>query len=120
MPPDQVEKIAEGRVWDGATALELGLVDQLGTLEDAVSAAAELADLPRDRASYIQATESPVEQFLKSLSSSETLLAFAKSPKHIFSDRFTRQLTHQFDFLTADDPQHMYSHCLLPETFIAF
>ena len=45
MAPDAVEEIAQGRVWIGSRALEIGLVDGLGSLPDAVSAAAELADL---------------------------------------------------------------------------
>ena len=39
----QVEEIAQGRVWSGKQALELGLVDELGSLDDAVAAAADLA-----------------------------------------------------------------------------
>ncbi len=42
---EDVEKIAEGRVWSGKRALELGLVDELGGLDRAVSKAAELANL---------------------------------------------------------------------------
>jgi len=42
---DQVDSIAQGRVWAGATALDLGLVDQLGNLEDAIASAAEMAGL---------------------------------------------------------------------------
>ena len=45
----QLEPIAGGRVWMGAEALKLGLVDQLGGLPEAVLRAQELADLPRDR-----------------------------------------------------------------------
>ena len=35
MAPSKVRVIAEGRVWDASKALEIGLVDQLGELEDA-------------------------------------------------------------------------------------
>lgn len=42
---DAVEKIAQGRVWLGQDALKLKLVDQLGTLDDAVKKAAQLAKL---------------------------------------------------------------------------
>ena len=45
MTPDAVEDIAQGRVWIGSQAHELGLVDGLGSLADAVAVAAELADL---------------------------------------------------------------------------
>ena len=44
MTPDSVKAVAEGRVWTGEQALALGLVDQLGNLEDAIVAAAELAE----------------------------------------------------------------------------
>ena len=43
--PAQIDAIAQGRVWMGSDALELGLVDQIGTLEDAISYAAAMADL---------------------------------------------------------------------------
>lgn len=36
IPVDSIKAIAEGRVWDGATALEIGLVDKLGGLNDAI------------------------------------------------------------------------------------
>ena len=41
MSQDSIKTIAEGRVWDGAEALKIGLVDQLGTLDDAIAAMAE-------------------------------------------------------------------------------
>ena len=39
----QVDSIGQGRVWSGADALQLGLVDQLGNLKDAIAVAAKLA-----------------------------------------------------------------------------
>ena len=43
MPTETVEKIAQGRVWLGNDALKIKLVDQLGSLDDAVRKAAQLA-----------------------------------------------------------------------------
>ena len=40
LDPQDVEKIAQGRVWAGQTALELGLVDKFGNLQDAIESAA--------------------------------------------------------------------------------
>ncbi|MBP5488329.1 MAG: signal peptide peptidase SppA [Bacteroidales bacterium] len=40
MTPARVDEIAQGRVWAGADALEIGLVDEIGTLEDALAYAA--------------------------------------------------------------------------------
>ncbi len=42
---EEVEEIAQGRVWSGKQAIEVGLVDALGGLEEAITAAAELANI---------------------------------------------------------------------------
>ena len=41
-------ELAQGRIWHGAEAVENGLVDELGGLEDAIRCAAEMASLPAD------------------------------------------------------------------------
>ena len=48
MSVEEVDAIARGRVWIGEKALEIGLIDELGDLEDAILAAAELAELEAD------------------------------------------------------------------------
>jgi protease-4 len=45
MPIARVDSIAQGRVWTGAQAKELGLVDELGGLEDAIKIAARSAGI---------------------------------------------------------------------------
>lgn len=45
MSTEDIEKIAEGRVWAGATAKELGLVDELGGLDKAIDIAAQKAEI---------------------------------------------------------------------------
>ena len=42
---ETVEEIAQGRVWSGKDAIEIGLVDELGGLKEAIAAAAELAEV---------------------------------------------------------------------------
>jgi len=46
---DYVDSIAQGRVWSGSRALQLGLVDRIGGLEDAIASAAKLAKLKEYR-----------------------------------------------------------------------
>jgi protease-4 len=46
---EQVDEIAQGRVWTGVQALENGLVDELGGLEDAIKVAADLVDIDEYR-----------------------------------------------------------------------
>lgn len=67
MTLEQVDSIAQGRVWIGTTALELGLVDELGTLNEALSSAAELAELTDYEVTYIERKLSPKEQFIQEL-----------------------------------------------------
>ena len=45
LPVEQVEKFADGRVFTGEQAVELGLVDELGGFQDAVDLAKELAEI---------------------------------------------------------------------------
>ena len=48
MTPERVDEIAQGRVWLGSDALGIGLVDEIGTLQDAIAYAASLASLTQD------------------------------------------------------------------------
>jgi hypothetical protein len=92
----------------------------MGTLEDAVSAAAELAGLPTDQGMYLRGTENPAQMILKSLGAAESSLSVNRSPAVKFTDTLIRQAAPYFDFLTADDPQQIYSHCLLPRSASTF
>jgi protease-4 len=58
---DEVDAIARGRVWSGAQAKERGLVDELGTLDDAIKAAAAAASLTDFRTQYVEKERSPFE-----------------------------------------------------------
>ena len=83
LPREMVEAVAGGRVWTGRQAAERGLVDRLGSLDDAVALAAERARLTRAdvqvrraepaprggllRGAIARATRSPVERALDAL-----------------------------------------------------
>ena len=45
MSVEAVDEIAQGRVWSGVDAIDLGLVDEIGNLDDAIAAAAEMVNL---------------------------------------------------------------------------
>jgi protease-4 len=51
--PEYIRSIAGGRVWLATRALELGLIDQLGTMEDAIEAAAQAAGIEDYRVNYV-------------------------------------------------------------------
>lgn len=64
LPADSVRQIAEGRVWTGEQALGLGLVDELGSLDDAIAAAAQLAKLGKYSVKRYPEPKSMFEQLL--------------------------------------------------------
>ena len=67
--PVEVHEIAQGKVWTGEQALELGLVDQLGDLNEAIKVAAELANLADYMVDYRRKPLSVYEQLLVGMSS---------------------------------------------------
>ncbi len=72
LPPSQVEDIAKGRVYSGAQARELGLVDSIGGLRTAINTARRLAELPADepvRLKRFPAERSPFEEIQNLLQS---------------------------------------------------
>ena len=63
--PADIDKIAQGRVWDGGTAHQLGLVDAFGGMQDAIAKAAELAKLGDEREiRYLEPTRNWRDQLL--------------------------------------------------------
>jgi protease-4 len=67
MTPEQVHEIAQGRVWIGQKAREIGLVDDLGGLDRALSAAAQRAGIEKYRIVEYPTTKTPLEQIIDKL-----------------------------------------------------
>lgn len=51
---DEIEKVAQGRVWSGIDAQKFGLVDVLGGLSDAIEIARQKANLPKDEFQIVE------------------------------------------------------------------
>ncbi|WP_339888178.1 signal peptide peptidase SppA [uncultured Flavobacterium sp.] len=68
MTTEQVDTIAQGRVWTGTDALKNGLVDKLGSLDDAIKYAATLAKVKEYRTENYPEYESSFEDLLASMS----------------------------------------------------
>ena len=65
--PEEIDGVGQGRVWSGSQALERGLVDQLGGLNDAIADAAKRADLGSDyQLVYVEKELSGFEKFMTS------------------------------------------------------
>ena len=74
LPVARVDQIAQGRVWDGGTAHQLGLVDAFGGLDDAVAEAARRAGIEPDDADVVWLEKEPgfAETMLMALAGDET------------------------------------------------
>ncbi|THD37924.1 MAG: signal peptide peptidase SppA [Sphingomonas sp.] len=59
LTPQRVDEIGQGRVWDGGTARQIGLVDRFGTLDDAVAEAAKRAGLDPKNVSRVYLEKKP-------------------------------------------------------------
>ena len=62
-----VDKIGQGRVWSGIDALDIGLIDEIGGLEDAIVSAAELSELEDYRVVSLPKKTDEIEELLKGL-----------------------------------------------------
>lgn len=63
--PAQIDAVAQGRVWDGGTARQLGLVDQFGGLGDAIDWAAASAKLNRWHAKFYGTPANPLDSLIE-------------------------------------------------------
>ena len=62
---DYIKSIGEGRVWLGFKGKEIGIVDELGNMDDAISKAVELAGLESYKLTYYPEKKDPYEELLK-------------------------------------------------------
>lgn len=105
--PGELDEIADGRVWTGSSALEVGLVDELGDFEQALEVAAELAELDDYDAVRIQPPMSFFEALLVDLGGAARsgVLSWLPAPLQPVA----AQSLHPF--LKLNDPQGVYAWC---------
>ncbi|MCW8846764.1 MAG: signal peptide peptidase SppA [Gammaproteobacteria bacterium] len=115
MEVKDVDQIGQGRVWTGARAHELGLVDKLGGLEDAVASAADLAGLTDFRTVYIEQEMDPSDRLLISMLRD---LGLGKVGQHAGAwsamgvQGMLSKLQLELDTLSRfNDPRGIYYHC---------
>jgi protease-4 len=78
--PEEIDAIAQGRVWSGTQAKERGLVDKLGGLGDAIASAAARAQLGTGYSvRYVEREPSTWERFLLGFGQSESLAKIARA-----------------------------------------
>lgn len=112
MTKQEVDKVAQGRVWTGVDALQLGLVDELGNLQTAINSAAQLASLSEYDIVSIQPEISPKQLFInKLLSQSISFLPSTIMQSSPLIEAFLR-LEKQSNFITRlNDPKNHFIYC---------
>ncbi|MFA0179639.1 signal peptide peptidase SppA [Vibrio cyclitrophicus] len=112
---DAVDKIAQGRVWTGQDAMQKGLVDEIGDFDDAIAAAASLADLETYNIYWVEeplsATEQFIQEFMNQVQMSIGLDIQSMIPSSLRP--VTQQLAQDSQLLgNFNDPQGRYAFCL--------
>lgn len=104
----QVDNIAQGRVWAGETALELGLVDKLGNIKDAINRAAELAEID----SFVTYYPSEELNWKQQLLSSIFSISGGIIPQSVLENFFVKSsLKTLSEIESFNDPKGIYLKC---------
>ena len=111
----QLESIAEGRVFDGRTAQKIGLVDELGGLDEAVAAAAGLAGIADDFEPYpIRRSPSLGEWMLEKLAAEQQAWSkLSLSMPGIVQDLHRRFSATFGPLPLLADPNGLYAYCFV-------
>ncbi len=119
LTPEDVDKIARGRVWSGGDAFERKLVDRLGGLPEALASAAKLAGLPKDsRVWYVEKERTFKERLGASLLEGRERLALAlgleeaepqSAPAALLA--VAGELRETAKLLSFNDPNGAYAYC---------
>ncbi|MGE4071223.1 MAG: signal peptide peptidase SppA [Lysobacterales bacterium] len=117
--PEEIDEIAQGRVWSGNQALERGLVDQLGGLKDAIANAAERANLGSDgyQVVYVEKELTGFEKFVVSMNSRARAMIQASVASALLPSwmqpQMARELNHDLAILNGWEkrPMATYAFC---------
>ncbi len=125
MPREQVDRIARGRVWSGEDAKRIGLVDQLGGLDQAIESAAKRAKLEKGYRVWYVEKEKTLRERIASMLSAQALelVAGAGWTREASAPAAAASLAGRVRALQADverlsrwnDPRGVYAHCLCGE-----
>jgi protease-4 len=113
--PSDIHKIAQGRVWTGEKALQLGLVDELGDLNDAIKSAATLAGISDYKVDYRRKKLSFLEQAMMEINGNISAAVTAVGLDSWLPKSLQREVIKVLEpleiFNTLTDPNGIYLYC---------
>lgn len=115
MSLEEVDKVAQGRVWTGQDAMSFGLVDQMGDFDDAVKLAAKLADITDYGIYWVEEPLSPTEQFIQEFMNQVKVSLGIDATS--FLPKSLQPIAQQFEqdasmLQSFNDPKGQYAFCL--------
>ncbi|TMX32681.1 signal peptide peptidase SppA [Vibrio rotiferianus] len=115
MSLEEVDKVAQGRVWTGQDAMSFGLVDQMGDFDDAVKLAAQLADITDYGIYWVEEPLSPTEQFIQEFMNQVKVSLGIDATS--FLPKSLQPIAQQFEqdasmLQSFNDPKGQYAFCL--------
>ncbi len=113
---DAVDRIARGRVWSGTDALELGLVDRLGGLEEAIESAAERANLEEGYGVfYVEEEPSIRDRLLRRILDAAAGAETGAPASPALATALQAVPAEPRRMALWNDPKGLYGHCLCGE-----
>ncbi|WP_298773912.1 signal peptide peptidase SppA [uncultured Shewanella sp.] len=114
MEKQAVDNIAQGRVWTGSQALDLGLVDAIGDMPQAIQKAAEMAKLKQFDTQLIEQELSPQEQIIQDIFATAAVylpIQQTQSQSPIMNTLMSKWQNMLTTFASFDDPNGAYLYC---------
>lgn len=114
MKKQAVDNIAQGRVWTGRQALKLGLVDEIGDMQQAVSKAAEMAKLTKYDTKIIEQELSPQEQIIQDIFATASVYlpqSHTQAQSKVVNALMSKWENMLNTFSSFDDPNGVYLYC---------
>lgn len=120
MSPEEVDKIAQGRVWTGRDAKQRGLVDELGDFDTAIVEAAKLAKLDNYQLNWVTKELTPTQELVKEVFGSMDAYFNTQTKAKVMAllpsaiKPMAMQLDAQANLLESlNDPKGQYAFCLV-------
>jgi len=110
----EVDPLAEGRIWSAPDALKAGLVDSLGSLDDAIAAAAARAGLESYEVQYVEMPISARDMLMKQLANSVGSLHVLtqSAASSALSDLLGPMQEAAKELGSMQDPGYLYMRCV--------
>jgi protease-4 len=117
MSPQEVDTLGQGRVWSGTDALAFNLIDNIGNLDDAIKAAAELAGLNQYQIRRIYKAPSASELFMENLREIFNISSWFAVRQPTLANLLMSNMPEKLEaslehFLINNDPGNLYLQCI--------